>query len=103
MRRGAFLCRNVVSRVAVGSVRPARAGLGDPSPAQHPPLSGALSLPRRGTQLFCGATMIEGWLLLAVVVVLIGVLLLVGFISNVQRSHDEKRRARGIEPDKMIK
>jgi hypothetical protein len=47
--------------------------------------------------------MIEGWLLLVVVVVFIGALLLVGFISNVQRSHDEKRRAPGIEPDKMIK
>jgi hypothetical protein len=43
--------------------------------------------------------MIEGWLL-AAVLALVGLLLAVGLIANAQRWRDERRRARGIEPDK---
>jgi hypothetical protein len=43
--------------------------------------------------------MIDGWFL-AIPLLLVGLLLLVGFIASAQRWCDEKRRARGIEPDK---
>jgi hypothetical protein len=40
-----------------------------------------------------------GWLL--AILLSLGLLLLVGFIANALRSSAEKRRARGIEPDKV--
>jgi hypothetical protein len=47
-----------------------------------------------------GTTMAEGWWL-AILLLAFGVLFLVGLVTDAQRSCDEKRRARGIEPDKV--
>ncbi len=44
--------------------------------------------------------MTEGWWL-AIVLLIFGILFLVGLVTDAQRSCDEKRRARGIEPDKV--
>jgi hypothetical protein len=43
--------------------------------------------------------MINVWFL-TIPLLLVGLLLLIGFITSAQRWCNEKRRARGIEPDK---